>query len=334
MPKAPVLSIIVRAHDCKRTIDECFKSIKESKFRDYELIVVNSGVQNTSDSIARFADKVVSLSGSCHRSKVLLVGIEVSAGPIIVNIDSDIIIRPDTLTKIYDYFLQHPQTDALTGLLSKEHPNPDFFSQYKNLYMHYIFRRLPEKVTFLYGSIFAIRREAITSYDPDIRFAEDTVLGQKLIACGRQIAFLKDLEVVHLKKYNLLSFMRNDFRVPFYWARIFLRYKGWEQLGEDRTGYAHSPRGQLASVILAPIIIILGLISVFVHSLLAPIIFLILSWFILNLSFLKFLTKERGLAFGVLSFFATFFDNLIMAAGISCGMIATLALALKKTTKK
>jgi len=211
----------------------------------------------------------------------------------------------------------------LTGLLSKEHPNKGFFSQYKNLYMNYIFSKLPQEVTFLFGSICAIRRQAFSSYDLDIK-TDDTALGQKLYMSGRKIAFLKDLQVVHLKKYGFFSFVKNDFVTPFAWTRVFLRYGGFKQLGKGGSGFAHSPKEQLASVTISPIILIMAVISIFAHVYIAPLLALIIIWLLLNFNFLMFMAKERGPAFGVFAFFVTLLDNVVMFAGIICGFAVNI----------
>lgn len=333
MSHAPYLSIIVPSYDNQSTIEKALKAIRESTYQDYELIVVDCGSQDATPLIAaKFTDKIIELKkGSRGRSHARTTGIKAARGRIIVNIDSDIVIKPDTLVKITDYFSKHQDIDALTGLLSKGHPHINFFSQYKNLYMHYIFKKLPEKVTFLYGSIHALRHQsAQLYYDSDIKIADDTVLGQKLISHGRQIAFLKDLEVVHLKKYDLFSFIKNDFQIPFDWAKIFLRYKGWKQLGRYKTGYAHSPKEQIISVVSAPLIILLNLAALFGYFSFSLILFLVLAWFFLNLRFLAYLTKERGLIFGILAFFVTFLDNIVMALGILCGFTAIFVPGIKK----
>jgi len=320
----PDMSVIVPAYNSKNTIEKCLSALKESTYQDYELILVDCGNEDVTCSLAKkFTDKVIKLEGKYGRSQVRATGVQAASGKIIVNIDSDVVIKPDTLTKIDNYFSHHPGVDALTGLLSKEHPSTNFFSQYKNLYMHYIFRRLPEKVTFLYGSIYAIRDETARIYASDIKLGEDTALGQKLVSCGKKIAFLRDLEVIHLKKYTLLSFVKNDFQIPFYWAKIFLKYKGWKQLGRNKTGYAHSPKEQLVSVVLAPAIFLLFLVALFGYASITFLLPFILGWVVLNFHFLMYLTKERGLIFGLLGFFVTFLDNIIMAMGILCGFATT-----------
>lgn len=258
------LSIIIPAYNSADTIGGCLEALKQSTYQDYEIIVVYCGDNGIIPSIAaRYANKFIQLKEKVNKGELYNTGLKVASGEIIVTLDADINVKPDTLAKISEYFFKYPKVSALTGLLSTGHPNPDFFSQYKNLYMHYIFRKLPERITFLYGSIAALRREAVQSYDCNMKFGEDTALGQRLVSSGKEIAFLKDLEVVHLKKYNLFSFANNDFQIPFYWAKIFLKYKGWGKLCKNKTGYIHSPKEQLLSIALVFIITFLFIASVF-----------------------------------------------------------------------
>lgn len=321
----PYLSVIVPAHNSGLTIEMCLKAIRQSTFQDYELIVVDGSSTDTTRTIAvRYANRLVETAGSTKRSCIRNCGIEHATGSIIVNVDSDVIIRPDTLKRIADYLSQRPYVYAVTGLLAKEHPHKGFFSQYKNLYMNYILSRLPEKVNFLYGSIHAFRRQGAPLYDPDIDIADDTALGQKLTAAGKCIAFIKDLDVIHMKKHSLLSLIKNDFRVPFDWAKIFLKYNGIKQLGRNKTGFAHSPKEQLISVVLAPLILLISILSLSGHLHFFYVFGLILIWSLLNIRFLGFLAVEKGIIFTICAFFVTFFDNIIMFLGIFCGFIISL----------
>ncbi|HOW58718.1 MAG TPA: glycosyltransferase family 2 protein [Candidatus Omnitrophota bacterium] len=321
----PHVSVIVPAFNNRQTIGLCLKAIRDSHFKDYELIVVDDGSQDGTSLIAKeYADKVIIFDKHQGRNYARQSGVQSAAGEIIVNIDSDVLIQPDTLSKINDFFSRHQETDALTGLLSKKHSNKNFFSLYKNFYMHYIFEKLPEKVTFLYGSIYALRRACAVLSNLDSEKGEDTELGQTLFSSGREIAFLKDLEVVHLKKYSFFSFIKNDFLIPFSWALIFIKNKGWRQLFRNKTGFAHSPKEQILSVVLAPVCVVLSFVGLFQQNLLWPCLNLYLAWIILNSGFIYFLVKEKNLLFGGLAFFVTFFDHLVMAAGIVCGLGSAL----------
>lgn len=328
----PHISVIVPAYNSGEHIEECLRAIKGSFYKDFELIVVDDGSGDTTRAIAKkYADTVVVHERNLGRGDARNNGLKLTHGEIVVNIDSDIVVEKDTLNKIADYFCGHPEVDALTGLLSLKHPNNNFLSQYKNLYMHYIFERLPERVNFLYASICAFRRPALQPYNPEYRSGIDTELGQRLRSHGRQIAFLRDLEVMHLKKYSPASFIKNDFQVPFYWARIFCAYRGWRQIGRDRTGFGHSPSSQLAGVALAsliPCFFFAGLLSGRSHLL--PISLLAGSWFALNIGFLSFLVRQKNVFFGVESAFLTLFDNMIMALGIISGFVSVLTVRKKR----
>ncbi|MFA5410522.1 MAG: glycosyltransferase family 2 protein [Candidatus Omnitrophota bacterium] len=317
--------MIVPVYNREDVIEKCLKSIRSSAYRDYELIVVDCGSTDNTVAVAGlYADRVIELAGAAERSKARNNGFEAAQGEVIVNIDSDVLIRPDTLGIIEGYLRNHPEADALTGCLAKEHPHHGFFSQYKNLYMHYNFSRLPARVSFLYGSLCALRRSAWQDYKPEINIAEDTELGQRLAASGKKIAFLRELEVAHLKKYDFLSFIKNDFVIPFHWARLFIKYKGWEQLGRNKTGFAHVSLGQLAAVVLAPLIFIFLLAGFLNRPYFLIAALLTFAWYFFNFRFLKFLAQEKGVIFGSRALFITFLDNIAMALGIAVGLLAAM----------
>ena len=299
-------------------------AVRASDFPDHELIVVDCGSQDATCAIARrYADRVIEIHGVPSRGAARNHGVAAATGEVIVNVDSDVIVRPDTLSRIADYFSRHPETDALTGLLSKTHPHRGFFSQYKNLYMHFIFRQLPERVMFLYGSLHAFRRHVARPYGMVVRIADDLAFGQQLIREGKRIAFVRDLEVIHLKRYDVWSLIANDFQVPRDWAVVFLTYKGWKQLGRYRTGFAHVSKEQLVSVVLAPVIVLAGLLNRSRPQEVVWMTGLIVCWLLLNLRFLAFLTKEKGAIFGLCGCALTFLDLLVMDVGIMCGFVST-----------
>lgn len=317
----PSLSVIVPAYNRAETLGTCLQAIRASTFPDYELIVADSGSQDTTRAIAeRYADRLIRLSGRPSQSRTRNHGVQAAQGDILVNIDSDVVIRPDALERIASYFACHEEVDAVTGLLAKDHPHAGFFSQYKNLYMHHTFQRLPERVTFLYGSIHAFRREAARPYGTLAPTADDLEFGQQLLVEGKRLAFVRALEVVHLKRYTWWSLIQNDFRIPFEWAHVFVRYRGWGQLGRHGTGFAHARMEQLVSVVVAPTIVLATILSVFNQRSFSWMTGVAALWLLLNLRFVVFLAKEKGVVFGFLGCFLTFLDHLIMAAGIACGL--------------
>ncbi len=328
----PDISVIVAAHNSQRTIEECLKAIRRAG-PGCELIVVDDGSCDETFSIAsKYADHVLKSSVRQGRAHARWRGGQSSRGDIVVNIDSDVIIPEDCFKKISAYFLKHPEYDALTGILSEEHPYPGFFTQYKNLYMHYIFSQLPQDVSFLYGSIYAFRKASVLAHGFETKIADDTALGQHLVTCGKKILFARDLEVIHLKRHTFLSIIRNDLRIPFEWAKIFFVHKSWRHIGRSSMVFAHASKRQITSIVFA----VAGLGSL-VSLILGPSFFriwlaasLFISWTALNSGFWRYLYQKRGMFFLVRVVIWTFFDQLLMFAGVSIGFLTVLAVDCKK----
>ncbi|MEI8176497.1 MAG: glycosyltransferase family 2 protein [Candidatus Omnitrophota bacterium] len=333
--KVPSMSVVVRVYNSQSTLKQCLAAVKASAYKDYELIVVDDASRDMTETIAAaYADTVIRLGEHRGRFYAKEIGLRAARAQIIVNIDSDVVIREDSLGKIFSYAERHPEVSALTGRLAKEYPYPHFFSRYKNLYMNYIFGKLPEKINFLYGSICAMRKEAIVNLDFVPARGQDTIFGMKMILEGKEIRFLRDLEVVHLKKYTFMSFVKNDFLISFSWAKVIVLGEGWKQLWKNKTGFAHAPRWQIMSVAAAPATMMIGFLSFFLHAAAAVAFVLAAGWFSLNIPLLKFFFTERGFLFGLCSAGITFLDNVVMFCGIISGFGVGILSMLRTSWKR
>lgn len=317
-----LLSVVIPVYNGVHTLEQCLQSVQKNSFKNFELIIVDDGSSDGSRQIAaKYTNNIFLHEKNQGLVCARMTGIATARGEIVVNIDADVVIFQDTLGRIADFFEKNSDISAVTGRLSKKHPHSSFFSQYKNLYMNYIFGKLPNHVNFLYGSIHALKKDAVEIYQSDQNIGEDSERGQRLISMGKKIAFLKDLEVVHLKKYSFMSWVKNDFRVPYHWATIFIRFKGWKSLGKNKTGYLHSPKEQLASVVIGPLSALLFALSMLGLIPIGAPIALLAVWGLLNASFIAFLWKEKGAWFGLRAVLATYFDHLVMATGIFFGLL-------------
>src|SRR3989344_4844570 len=306
----PKLSVIVPVYNAGQTLNLCLKSIRDSEFTDFELIVINDGSKDNSLKIAKkYADIVISLPNNQGRVKARNKGIRAVKSQIVVNIDSDVVIKPDTLKQINSYFNQHSELAAITGMLAIPDKIYNFATDYKNCYMNYYFSILPVKVNFLYGSIYAVRKKFLPASQNKsyVKIDDDTNIGQSLSA-RQQIHLLKTLSVIHLKTYTWGTLIKNDWQIPYDWAQIFLKFQGWKQLGKYHTGYAHAAKSQIISLILVPCIWFLLLWSLFEQSLVVIPLVLILGWLMINRGLFIFLFHKRGLKFLILAVVYTFFD--------------------------
>ena len=187
--------------------------------------------------------------------------------------------------------------------------------------MHFIFSRLPERVTFLYGSLYGFRREIANECVSTIKRMDDTMFGQRLCSLGKKIYLDKTLEVEHLKYYDLHKLIRNDFNVPFHWACIFLKYNGVRQMVKGGGGFAHASLRQLTGIGFAAMVVLLIVAQILGAPAQPYLIAGAVAWFLLNEDFFIFLLKEKGAWFAARSIAFTFLDQLVMLSGIISGLL-------------
>jgi GT2 family glycosyltransferase len=322
-PHRPRISVVVPAFNGASTLPSCLRALRESSYPDFEILVVDDGSGDGSADLAvPLADQVIRGDRQRGVAEARNRGARRATGALLCFVDQDVVVARDTLEKVARFFEARPSAAAVTGILSREHPNADFFSQYKNLYMNYIFSRLPDRVGFLYGSLYAVRKEAFEDHDPET-LLPDTELGQRLHAAGKEVYFDRGLEVIHLKKYSMARFFRNDFFIPFVWAEVFVKHRAWKRIGSG--GFAHARRGQLLSLGLACLTTLSASAIPLDRRALAPAAGALILWIALNAGFLRFLRRERGWLYSFRAWLVTFLDHHVMTAGVLCGMACALA---------
>ncbi|MEZ4706697.1 MAG: glycosyltransferase family 2 protein [Caldilineaceae bacterium] len=323
MNNKPFISIIIPTYNAEESIRPCLNAVFSSAYSPVEVIVVDDGSKDkTCQIVAEYGVSVIQQEINKGQGAARNLGSQVSRGDILLFIDSDIVVNRDTLKLIAEYMHAYPHVSAITGTLSKQHPNENFFSQYKNLYMNAIFSRVQRNVDFIFGSIFVVRRGDYLQMEESRILAEDTELGFRMSLAGKKIHLLHHLEVVHLKHYNLKSLVINDFQIPYYFGKLFVRYWNPHDFFKKRT-FSHTSKTQILSVIGMPLIftgLALTPFSQFV-GVGALCMLLIPTYFNRDLYKLYF---ERGLLFGAGALIFSYIDMLIMALGTYYGIVSEI----------
>ena len=315
-PGTPRISVVMPVYNSERLLGECLSALRASTFRDYEIIVVDDSSTDKSRDIAAFhACRVVPSGGRLGPGRARNKGVEHAHGDIVFFIDSDVVVRPDTMTRLLAAFDRDP---GLAGIVAVQSPTMRFrnlCSVYKNLWMHYTYvRRAGQDVPLFYTTAAAIRRQAFLDsggfdanyVDPNI---EDTDYGQKLASQGFRVQILPELEVEHVKGYDLAGLLRVDFLRSMSLARLKLR-KSADGIGTNDTSV---PTGYIVSVPLAG----LAMLALFVGLILGNRTLLIANFLalgailVLNVPFLRLIRAHGG----------------VRAWGLSCGLLIIELLA-------
>lgn len=229
----PKLSVIVPAHRAEAVLARSLPALMESTLprSEWELIVVDdSSNDGTAVFAARFADAVVRLTGgpfgpAYARNR----GVEICRGDIIVFIDSDVCVHPETLAAFRRTFEADGDIAAAFGSYD-DHPSaPEWISQFRNLLHHWVHQRNAGDAETFWAGCGAVRRApfvAIGMFDEWHYFApeiEDIELGRRFRRAGHRILLRPDIQATHLKRWTLFGALSTDFRrrgVP--WMRLLL----------------------------------------------------------------------------------------------------------------
>jgi glycosyltransferase involved in cell wall biosynthesis len=230
-PDRPYLSVIVPVKNGHHVLPRMLGNLARSELprESWELIVVDDGSTDDSAAIASgHADLVIRLPGRSRgpgyaRNR----GVERARGDCIVFLDADVLVRPDTLSRLAATLSCRPDVDAVFGAYCDEPAAAGVVSQYRNLLHHFTHEQEPGEAQTFWAGCGCVRRSVFVDvgmYD-EWRFSraqiEDVELGYRMSAEGHRILLQPDIQVTHLKRWTFGSMLKADFMdrgVP--WARL------------------------------------------------------------------------------------------------------------------
>ena len=321
---APKISVVMPVYNAEATLEECLTRLGQSAFEDFEVIVVDDGSTDRSpDIMSRFPVRVVPSSGRVGPAAARNLGAQVATGEYLFFIDSDVMVRPESLGLLADGF-EGGGVDGFNGVQAAEMRHTDLVSQYKNLWMRWTYLRQTGDVPLFYTTAAAIRRDTflrVGGFDagyatPNV---EDTAFGQKLKRLGVRVRIHPRLEVEHVKRYSLGGLLRTDFMRAVSLTRLKLRHP--EDLGDNNTSVpvtymASVPLAGLAVLLVAaglafgwlPVTVVGGLAAAGVMG--------------LNAGFLDAIRRSEGWVRTVAAVPVLWLELLVVGAGTAVGLLS------------
>lgn len=231
MKKNPLVSVIIPSYNSSQHLFQCLDAIKSSDYTNYEVIVVDDASTDESPRIAcQSGVRVIQRDRQSGPGAARNDGAQHARGSIYFFVDSDVVIKPDSISCVISNFLNNPHVGALFGSYDNQPAATNFCSQYKNLFHHFIHQTSHEDANTFWAGCGAIRKEVfheVGGFDivhytkPSI---EDIELGLRISKNGYKILLVKELQVKHLKKWELRSLLYTDIfcrAVP--WANLIIQ---------------------------------------------------------------------------------------------------------------
>lgn len=300
---APSITVVIPVYNGSKFLHQCLDAVFASRFRSFEVIVVDDC--STDDSAVISSGKGASILSTAKQSGPAAarnLAAETAKGEILMFVDADVVVQPDTLGKVAECFERQPEISALFGSYDDEPAEKNFLSQYKNLQHHFVHQNSSSEASTFWSGLGAMRRDVFLSHGgfdckkfavPSI---EDIDLGLRLRKAGQQILLDRNIQAKHLKKWQMMSHL---------WTEIFCRALPWSRLILENQGMINDMNLRTADR-LSALLVGISLISlpmVFLHS--AWISVPIASLFIiaiLNRKILRFFAAKRGIVFAGLTF--------------------------------
>jgi glycosyltransferase involved in cell wall biosynthesis len=327
MNARPNITVIIPVYNGARTLAGCLDAIYASHDAPWEVIVVDDhSTDNTIEIASRYPCRIVKLPANLGAAQAKNRGAEEASGEILFFTDADIRVQPTALGYVAED-LGDPQVDGVVGLLAESCPYPNFASQFKNLWMHFTYRRQPPRgVGLFFTSAAAIRRGiflaegGFDAHYTGASITEDIEFGQRLLGHGYTLIMDQRLTVEHQKHYTAAEVLRTDLYRARGLVQTWLRNHLQKQ---NRAHYASVPWYFGAGVAALGIATLMALIALLLAQprWLLGVAALILGALLLNAPMLCFLHRARGVRFATQSAAFLLADLYMSGLGIGLGLL-------------
>ena len=303
----PEISIVIPIRNGSKTIEKCLDRLYSSTIKDIEVVVVDdASTDNTIEILKRYPVKIVELAQCRGPSFARNRGVEAASSKYIFLIDSDILVKEDTLEKILRTYKENPDADAIQGIVSPENDGfENIYNNFQNYYHNFVLSSIKKKwVSITISCVHSIQREVFLrteGYNELIPHAsmEDVEFGYTLRKHDVHILMNKDIDIIHIHPLTFKAWWWKKFFVGYDHLKFLLRaHKGEliRQRWNDRIRYeSHQKLSALTSLLIAPFTVLslmllyFGLFTGLGATLIVNLIFILC-----NINFFRVSYRQKG----------------------------------------
>jgi len=302
MNKQLSISVIIPVYNAGSYLAQCLDALQSACNAATEVIVVDDGSTDGCAEVHREGVEVYRLPLRSGPAAARNFGARHAKGEILLFVDADVVVRPDTVDRVAQCLSTKPEFAAVFGSYDERPPAKGFISQYKNLQHHFVHQHANSEAATFWSGCGGIRRDVFASVGGfnERRYSaaaiEDIELGSCLRRAGHRILLDRELKVTHLKHWTFFTLVRADiFSRAFPWSELMIENREVINDLNVRT------KDRICAVLVGflPLFIALA----FFHSgslLLAA--FALLAICVLNRELYIFFCRQRGLTFAAGAF--------------------------------
>ena len=239
------ISAVVPVHNSSDDLRQCLRALTSStrttstRCPDEIIVVDDASTDAVLSVIEKFDNPTIRLlrtvggTDSMPRGPAWARnrGAESATGDIVWFLDADVCVHADACEILAQTFAQNLDVAALFGSYDDAPAAPNLVSGYVNLRHHWTHQNAATEAWTFWSGCGAIRRDVflqIGGFDENYAWpsVEDIALGRKLRLAGHRVLVCPQIQVKHLKRWTLVSWLRTDIRdraIP--WTRLLLEEK-------------------------------------------------------------------------------------------------------------
>jgi glycosyltransferase involved in cell wall biosynthesis len=316
------ITVVIPVHNRVETLVEALKAIYKSTYPHFEVIVFDdASTDNIREAVKDFNCIYLRSEKQSGPSVGRNAGAKQATGDIILYIDGDVLVPPDALHKVNEQITEN-KYDGVVGTFTSDIRFKNYASNYKNLFVKYVFSKMPPVNGLIYTSLMGVKKaalEEIGGFDENdhIYPCEDHELGLRLTRKYR-IFLQRDLEIEHVRHYDIISLLKKDFVVSLRIIRTHLRFRKIK--ARDKKNLP-TLRSFNASVGLSGLLLLFAVLSAVGPFFALAAAALALAILLLNGPFLFFLLKKKGFLFFLETCFFIYLEFFFYGFGTLTGII-------------
>ncbi|MFA5810392.1 MAG: glycosyltransferase family A protein [Thermoleophilia bacterium] len=231
---APMVSVVIPLYNGADCITPVLEALYESTFSDFETVVVNDCSTDNSLEVLeglseRFPFHLINFEKNMGVSKARNTGVREARGEIIIFIDADCIVLPNTIENSINELLQGDSI-CVGGAYTREPWDKDFFSIFQSLYIHHVETKV-EHPDYIATHCLAIRK---STFDEFGGFIEDSFIGHqasvedvefchRMLRAGHQLTRSPNIQVQHMFRFSFTRSVKNAIKKSKYWTMYSLK---------------------------------------------------------------------------------------------------------------
>ena len=214
----PYVSVLILTKNGEKTIGDCLEGLLTQSFRDFEILVIDSGsIDDTIKIASRYPVRIIQIpEAEFHHAATRNLVTSLSKGEFIVFLVQDAfpadhkwleeLLNPFKYTKIAATFSRQ-QARTETSPLERAFIQFTYPKDRRRFVIKEKEENDPGNFVLLSDVSSAYRRELVT-FSSSVNICEDQEIALRLIKAGYEIAYVPNSVVFHGHSYNMLNLVR------------------------------------------------------------------------------------------------------------------------------